>query len=182
MPFYLCAVDASNRFLLLFSAIALLRLLSPKAFHHKHRLAFSQWSSIWLLHQSRFPDHCANLVVLGDHMHTAPCLIHSFSFPCLRSDERSIAYAKTKRKNFVRNVFLYFPSNMQYTTEKEKNMTPSQLIKFYGDDIRTAAALGKSQKCIQNWVKKSAIPYWSQLAIQAISCNKLKASKSHIAK
>lgn len=56
-------------------------------------------------------------------------------------------------------------------------MTPSEVVAHFGSNIKTAAALDKTETCIRGWLKNGAIPYWSQLAIQTVTNNKLKAVK-----
>ena len=55
-------------------------------------------------------------------------------------------------------------------------MDIQQVIKFYGGEVKTAAALGKSIQTIISWKKSdSPLSYWNQAAIQTISNGKLKA-------
>jgi len=54
-------------------------------------------------------------------------------------------------------------------------MTPKDLIKHFGSDKEAAHALGKTVPCIRQWLAAKHIPHWSQLAIQTITENRLKA-------
>lgn len=56
-------------------------------------------------------------------------------------------------------------------------MNIEQIVKHFGSKAHAAAELGKSIRCIDQWDKSKKIPYWSQLAIQALTNNKLKADK-----
>ena len=61
-------------------------------------------------------------------------------------------------------------------------MTPKQLIDFYGNKTKAAAALGKSERCVVSWEKAKKIPLWSQYAIAHISDERLKPDKSKFGK
>lgn len=54
-------------------------------------------------------------------------------------------------------------------------MTPQEVKDFYGNKIKAAAEIGVSLQTINNWFKENNIPRLSQLAIQTLSKNKLKA-------
>jgi predicted transcriptional regulator len=46
-------------------------------------------------------------------------------------------------------------------------MTPTELIKHYGSQVKTAKALGVSRAAVQKWVKQGRIPpvrYWHVMA------------------
>lgn len=55
-------------------------------------------------------------------------------------------------------------------------MTYKDLLKLYGSDIKIAANIGFSITAVKSWTGKS-IPRISQLAIQTITKNKLKADE-----
>jgi DNA-binding transcriptional regulator Cro len=57
------------------------------------------------------------------------------------------------------------------------NMQISELIEFYGSDIKAAAALGFSHESFKNWVKSNEIPYPSQCVIQVETGGKFTAAK-----
>ena len=47
------------------------------------------------------------------------------------------------------------------------SMTPTELIKHYGSQVKTAKALGVSRAAVQKWVKQGRIPpvrYWHVMA------------------
>jgi hypothetical protein len=60
---------------------------------------------------------------------------------------------------------------------KEQHMTPKELIQHFGDDHQAAHSLGKTVPCIRQWVALKKIPYWSQLAIQALTDGVLLADQ-----
>lgn len=53
-------------------------------------------------------------------------------------------------------------------------MKYQDLIDYYGSEIKAAVGIGVSQATINNWKRKD-IPQFKQIAIQAITKNKLKA-------
>lgn len=53
-------------------------------------------------------------------------------------------------------------------------MTYQDIIQFYETEIKAAVAIGVSQATINNW-KRKGVPRLKQVAIQAITKNKLKA-------
>lgn len=55
-------------------------------------------------------------------------------------------------------------------------MDMKQAKEYFGSEAAIAVALKKSQRSIENW-KKKGIPWVVQLAIQALTNNKLKADK-----
>lgn len=59
-------------------------------------------------------------------------------------------------------------------------MTPEQVIKYFGNDVKVAAALGLSQRCVQLWVKKGEISWLNQCAIAYISGGKLKVAQKSL--
>ena len=55
-------------------------------------------------------------------------------------------------------------------------MTHEEVIAHYGDKVKAAAAIGVSVQSVINWSKPGAkIPKLTQLAIQTLTKNKLKA-------
>jgi predicted site-specific integrase-resolvase len=54
-------------------------------------------------------------------------------------------------------------------------MTPQQVRKHYGSEIKAAAGIGVSVTTIRNWLAAGKIPKLKQLAIQTLTNNKLKA-------
>ena len=54
-------------------------------------------------------------------------------------------------------------------------MTPSELIDYYKTKVKAAAEIGVTEQTIKNWESANNIPRLMQLAIQAITKNKLKA-------
>jgi predicted transcriptional regulator len=57
-------------------------------------------------------------------------------------------------------------------------MTLDQLFKHYGTQVAVADALGVSQPCVSNWVKRGRIPPMQQLKVQMLTDGKLKADKN----
>jgi hypothetical protein len=55
-------------------------------------------------------------------------------------------------------------------------MTVDEVIKFYGNEVKSAANVGVSVQTVYNW-KTSGIPRLTQLAIQTLTKNKLKADQ-----
>lgn len=53
-------------------------------------------------------------------------------------------------------------------------MTHEELINHFGSEIKAAVEIGVSQMTINNW-KRNGVPRLMQLAIQALTKNKLKA-------
>lgn len=53
-------------------------------------------------------------------------------------------------------------------------MTAAEVVTYYGNKVKAAAALGVHPVTITNW-GKSKIPALKQLAIQTLTKNKLKA-------
>jgi len=54
-------------------------------------------------------------------------------------------------------------------------MTPKDLTDFFGSEIKVAAAIGVSHQAVRKWIANNSIPRMTQLAIQTITKNKLKA-------
>jgi hypothetical protein len=54
-------------------------------------------------------------------------------------------------------------------------MTPQEVTNYYGNKIKAAAEIGVSLQTIHNWFSENKIPRLSQLAIQTLTKNKLKA-------
>lgn len=46
-------------------------------------------------------------------------------------------------------------------------MTPKQLIKHYGDQLKAAVAIGYSESAVRYWIKKNRIPPKAQVIIKA---------------
>lgn len=57
-------------------------------------------------------------------------------------------------------------------------MKVSAAIKYYGTQTALAEALGVTQPCVSNWVKREKIPSLQQLRLQSITKDKLKADRS----
>ena len=57
-------------------------------------------------------------------------------------------------------------------------MTPNEVIEYYGSKIKAAAEIGVSEQAVKNWVAADSIPRLTQLAIQTLTKNKLKAGNS----
>lgn len=56
-------------------------------------------------------------------------------------------------------------------------MNTTELLKFYGSDLKAAVSIGVSGQTIRNWIGAKKIPDHMQLAIQTLSKGKLKADE-----
>jgi transposase len=54
-------------------------------------------------------------------------------------------------------------------------MKINEIIEHYGNRLKAAAEIGVSITTIDNWVNNDKVPRLSQLAIQTLTKNKLKA-------
>lgn len=54
-------------------------------------------------------------------------------------------------------------------------MTPQEVRKHYGSEIKAASEIGVSVTTIRNWLAAGKVPRLKQLAIQTLTKNKLKA-------
>lgn len=57
-------------------------------------------------------------------------------------------------------------------------MNIKQAIKHFRVQTALADALGVSQPCVSNWVKRDKIPGFQQLRLEAVTEGKLKADRS----
>ena len=55
------------------------------------------------------------------------------------------------------------------------SMTINQVIKHFGNQNKTAKALGVNRVAVVHWVKKGKVPAQRQLEIQKITNGKLKS-------
>lgn len=56
-------------------------------------------------------------------------------------------------------------------------MSPQEVIDFFETKVNAAARIGITPQAIDKWIKQEKIPRQAQIAIQAISKNKLVADK-----
>ncbi|MBK2258416.1 Cro/CI family transcriptional regulator [Francisella philomiragia] len=54
-------------------------------------------------------------------------------------------------------------------------MTVNQVLKYFGNQNKTAKALGINRVAVVHWVKRNKVPAQRQLEIQKITKGKLKA-------
>jgi len=54
-------------------------------------------------------------------------------------------------------------------------MKPSEVVEYYGSKIKAAAEIGVSEQAVKNWIAADSIPRMTQLAIQTLTKNNLKA-------
>lgn len=58
-------------------------------------------------------------------------------------------------------------------------MTIKQLIRYYGDSVQAASAIGVTKQAVSKW-KKTGIPVMRQHYIQSLTDGELKAVKQSI--
>lgn len=56
-------------------------------------------------------------------------------------------------------------------------MTYNELIDHYGNQMKAAAAIGVSLNAVKKWAAQDRVPRLTQLAIQTVSKNKLRADE-----
>ena len=56
-------------------------------------------------------------------------------------------------------------------------MKPQEAIEYYKSRVMLAATLQITEQTVKNWLAKGKIPYTAQLAIQASTKGKLKATQ-----
>ena len=58
---------------------------------------------------------------------------------------------------------------------KRTNMSPDELVKHYGNQVKAAAEIGVSENTVRNWLVANKVPTLVQLAVQTLTKGKLKA-------
>ena len=71
---------------------------------------------------------------------------------------------------------------MQDSLKDDKNMTFTQVLKYFGTQVDVAEALGVTQPTISNWKSRGRIPKLQQLRIEHLTRGKLKADPEILAK
>ena len=54
-------------------------------------------------------------------------------------------------------------------------MKPIEAVNYYGNQTKLAAAIGVTEQCVRNWIKKDRLPNMAQLALETLTKSKLKA-------
>jgi hypothetical protein len=57
-------------------------------------------------------------------------------------------------------------------------MTVTELIDFYGSEVKVAAALNLNQATVRRWRINNNIPWLTQLAVEHLTKGKLKADEN----